>query len=131
MNNPFEFNSFLPGARDRNWVNRMKEKNQNPEKYKQHLKEQEDASWEKAKTGSINREMSRKLAEEKREKEIARKKAEEEKRIKDLGPNFPKVWDLSYVKEDPQKIFIKKSNDEIDWDFLKPKIYVNETNYFD
>ena len=37
---------------------------------------------------------------------------------------------MSYVKEDPQKIFIKKSNDEIDWDFFKFKVYVNETDYF-
>ena len=62
--------------------------------------------------------MSRKLAKEKQEKEIARKKAEEEQRIAELGPNFPKVWDLSYVKEDPQKIFKKKSNDELDWSFF-------------
>ena len=86
MNNGFEFNSYLPEARDRNWVNRMKERCQNPERYKQHLKEQEDASWEQAKTGGINEEMSSKLAKEKREKELAREKAEEEKRIKDLGP---------------------------------------------
>ena len=131
MNNPFEFNSFLPEAQDRNWVNRMKERYQNPEKYKQHLKEQEDASWEQAKTGGINEEMSRKLAEEKREKEIARKKAEEEKKIEELGPNFPKVWDLSYVKENLQKIFKKESNDEIDWSFFKFKVFVNETDYFD
>ena len=91
MNNPFEFNSFLPEARNQNWVNRMKEKYQNPEKYKQHLKEQSEEHWRQAQTGGISEEMSRKLAEEKREKEIARKKAEEEKRIAELGPNFPKV----------------------------------------
>ena len=32
-------------ARNQGWVNRMKEKYQTPKRYKQHLKEQEDASW--------------------------------------------------------------------------------------
>ena len=105
MNNGFEFNSFLPGARDRNWVNRIKERYQTPERYKQHLKEQEDAHWEQAKTGGINEEMSRKLAEDKREKETARQKAEEEKRVKELGPNFPKVWDLNLYKRISTKNF--------------------------
>ena len=138
MNNPFEFNSFLPEAQDRNWVNRMKEKYQNPERYKEHIKQQSEEHWRQAYTGGINEEMSEELAEEKQEKEIACKKAEEEKRkrepkaqIAELGPNFPKVWDLCYVKEDPQKIFKKKSNDEIDWSFFKFKVYVNETDYFD
>ena len=53
--------------------------------------------------------MYEELEKEKREKEIARKKAEKEKRqrehearVAELGPNFPKVWDLSYVKEKNQ-----------------------------
>ena len=34
------------------------------------------------------------------------------------------------MKKDPQKIFIKKSDDNLDWDFFKFKVYVNETDYF-
>ena len=129
MNNPFEFNSFLPEARDRNWVNRMKERYQTPERYKEHIKQQSEEHWEQAKTAGINKEMSRKLAEKKRENELARKKAEEENRLAELGPNVPKVCDLNYLKEYPQKIFKKKSSDEIDWDFFKFKVYVNENDY--
>ena len=131
MNNLFEFNSFLPEACDKKWVNVMKQRYQNPEKYKENIKQQSKEHWGQAKAGGVSKEMSRKLAEEKRENELACKKAKEEKRIAELGPNFLKVWDLSYVKEYPQKIFKRKSNDEIDWDIFKFKVYVNETDYFD
>ena len=50
MNNPF--NAFLPNTRDRNWVEKMKERYQNPERYKEHLKEQSEEHWEQSKTGS-------------------------------------------------------------------------------
>ena len=83
--------TFLGNARDQNWVNRMKEKYQNPEEYKESLKEQIDVHWEQARTGGINPEMTKKVEEENRQMEQARLKAEEEKRIKELGPNFPKV----------------------------------------
>lgn len=112
MNGGFEFNSFLPDARNRNWVNRIKERYQNPEQYRQHLKEQEDAHWEQSKTGGINQEMSKKLAEDKRQRKHEAQVREEQKRVEELGPNFPKVWDLNYVKEYPQKIFREKSDNK-------------------
>ena len=34
------------------------------------------------------------------------------------------------MKEDPQRIFLRKSDDNLDWDFFKFKVYVNETDYF-
>ena len=58
---------------------------------------------------------------------------------KDDGPNseasraelaYPKVWNLSFNKEEPVKIFKKASSDEVDWDFFKFKVYVNEKDYF-
>ena len=75
------------------------------------------------------------LAEKKRQRErevqiTEEKRLAEEKRINELGPNFPKVWDLSYVREVPQKLFRKKRDDRLDWDFFKFKIYVNEKDYF-
>ena len=50
--------TFLGETHDRNLVNRMKERYQNPKKYKEHIKQQSDAHWEQAKTGGINHEMS-------------------------------------------------------------------------
>ena len=80
----------------------------------------------------------KRVAEEERKRE--RKKAEEEQRIRDeqndrreqkvLGPTYPKVWDLNYIREEAQKIFMKKRDDNLDGDFFKFKIYVNETDYF-
>ena len=103
--------------------------------------QESDKDWEEAKTGGINKEMSVKEALRKKHVEEERKKVEErriaeekkvaeEKRLKALGPNFPKVWDLSYKKEDPQKIFLRRSDDTLDWDFFKFNVYVNETDYF-
>ena len=139
MNDPL--NSFLPNTRDRNWVNRMKERYQNPEEYKKHLREQSNENWEQSKTGGISEEMSVREAQRKRQVEEERRRAEEkrleeerrkaeEKRLRELGPNFPKVWDLSYKREEPQRIFLRKSDDKLDWDFFKFKVYVNETDYF-
>ena len=146
MNNPF--NLFMPDTRDQNWVNRIQERYQNPQKYKEHLKKQADEDWEQSKKGGVSEEMSikeaqrkKQVAEDKRrreeeeriaeEKRIAdEKRIAEEKRIAALGPNFPKVWDLSYVREDPQKIFRKKMDDTLDWDFFIFKAYVDENNFF-
>ena len=99
MNNLF--NAFLPDTRDRNWVEKMKERYQNPERYKEHLKEQSEEHWEQSKTGGVSEEMSIAEAQQKRrvpeEKRLAGEKrlAEEkrlvvEKRLKEIGPNFPK-----------------------------------------
>ena len=122
----------MPQMHDRRWLQRLKEYYQNPTQYKKHLEEQADKEWEEAKTGGVSKEMSikeadrkkhvaeekkrreeeKKIAEEKRLKEEAR--IAEEKRIEALGPNFPKVWDLSFVREDPQKIYMKKRDDTLD-----------------
>ena len=52
MNDPFAFNSFVPQAnaflpdiRDRRWLERRKQWYQNPERYKEHLKEGSDEDW--------------------------------------------------------------------------------------
>ena len=79
---------------------KLLELNNNPEGYKQRLKEKTDADWEWAKKGGINEEMSikealrkRRVAKEKRlaeERRVAKeKRLAEEKRLKELGPNFP------------------------------------------
>ena len=157
MDNSFVFNSFLPEMHDKRWLERRKHYFPNPEEYKKHLREQSDEHWEQAKTGGVSKEMSKRehearvkeavrkrkvreanfcrssaeekcLAEEKRLAEERR--LAEEKRLKELGPNFPKVWDLSYKKEDPQNIFLRRPDDTLDWDFFKFNVYVNETDYF-
>ena len=115
---------------DPRYLNRLKEYYQNPEEYKKHLKEQSDEHWEQAKTGGISKEMSVKEALRKKARVAEEKKRAEEKRLKELGPAYPKVWDLSYKKEDPQKIFLRRSDDTLDWDFFKFNVYVNETDYF-
>ena len=144
MNDSFTFNfvpqanAFLPGEmHDRRWLERRKHYFENPEEYKKHLKQESDEHWEQAKTGGVSKEMSVKEALRKKHAEEERKKAEEEekrkaeeKRRRELGPNFPKVWDLSNKKEDPQKIFLRRSDDTLDWDVFKFKVYVNETDYF-
>ena len=135
MDNPLIFNSFLPEMHDRRYFQRMKEYYQNPEEYKKHLKQESDEHWEQAKTGGISKEMSVKEALWKKKLAEERKKRLEE----DLGPKseaaqaepaFPKIWDLSYKKEDPQRIFLRRSDDSLDWNFFKFKVYVNETDYF-
>ena len=129
INNPFDFNSFLPEARDRRWLVRRKQWYQNPQQYKEHLKQQSDEHWKQAISGGVSKEMSEKEAIRKKNEAEKKAKEEEEKRLAALGPSFPKVWDLNYVKEYPRKIFKKKSNDELGWDFFKFKIYVNETEF--
>ena len=116
--------SVFETPHDTRYYQKLWELNNDPEGYKRRLKEKADADWEEAKKSGINIEMTRQENER-----VAR--LAEEKRLAALGPNFPKVWDLSYVKEDPQKIFIRKSNDEIEWDFFKFRVFVNETDYFD
>ena len=137
MNNPFDFNSFMPEARSRRWVEHQRQRYQNPEKFKEYLKQQSDEHWKQAQTGGVSEEMSilkaqrkREVAEKKRLDEERRQRELEKKRLKELSPNFPKVWDLNYVREEPQKIFMRKKDDSLDWDFLKFKIYVDESNYF-
>ena len=125
MNNPFEFNSFLPEARDRRWLERRKQLYQNPEEYKKHLKQQSDEHWKQFKTGGVSKEMSEHEAIRKREA-----KEEEERKEKALEPNFPKVWDLNYFREDTQKIFKKLSDDKLDWNFFDFPIYPHEESYF-
>ena len=100
-------------------------------------------------------EKKRKEEEEQKRKEEVRKKEEariaEQKRLAQgrgpdanevrFIPNFPKVWDLSYVQETPQKIFMKKKDDTLEWDsgsggsggpetFFNFKAYVDEKNFF-
>ena len=68
-----------------------------------------------------------------KEKKIAEEKrmCEHEAQVKELGPAYPKVWDLNYIREEAGKIFRKKRDDILDWDFFKFKIYVNEKgDYF-
>ena len=142
------FNSFGE-LHDRRWLQRRKHYYQNPTQYKEHLKEEADQHWELSKKGGINKEMSvnealrkkrvaeeakrREEEEQKRKEEALRKKEEarlaEEKRLASI-PNFPKVWDLIYVREDTQKIFLKKKDDTLDWDFFNFKAYVDEKNFF-
>ena len=105
----------------------MKDPYQNPEKYKEHLKQEEDEHWELAQSGGINEEMNESEAIRKRDQADKERKAEEAK--VDHGPNFPKVWDLNYFPEDPHSIF-KKSINKIDWDFFNFKIFVDEKNFF-
>ena len=114
------YNSFGE-LHDRRWLERRKHLYVNPEEYKKHLKKEADKNWEEAKTGGISKEMSKKEAIRKRQEEAKRRKEEEakkklaeEKRLKALGPNFPKVWDLNYFREDTQKIFKKLSSDKLD-----------------
>ena len=136
---------------DRRWLERRKHYFENPKEYKKHLEEQANEDWEKSKTGGISKEMSVKEAlRKKKVREAQREWAKpttravlalprglrpnessaEEKRLKKLGPNFPKVWDLSYKKEDPQRIFLRRSDDTLGWSFFKFNVYVNETDYF-
>ena len=81
----------------------------------------------------LKRHCEKRIEEERRRAEEERlakeKRLAEEKRIKDLGPNFPKVWDLSYKKEDTLRIFLRR-DDNLDWDFFKFKVYVNKTDFF-
>ena len=74
----------------------------------------------------------RKQEADRKEKEEQDRKAKlEEAKKKALGPAYPKVWDLNYIREEAQKIFRKKRNDNLDWNFFKFKIHVNETgDYF-
>ena len=69
---------FLGNPRDQNWVNTMKERYQTPERYKQHLKEQENAHWKQAKTGGINERMS--ILEAQRKKRVEEEKQLEEEK---------------------------------------------------
>ena len=116
MDNPLIYNSFIPGGmHDRRWLERQKHLYQNPEEYKKHLKKQSDKDWEEAKTGGVSKEMSVKEALRKKEVEEERKKRieeerrkDEERRLKALGPNFPKVRDLSYKKRGHTKNFSKE-----------------------
>ena len=126
------YNSFGE-LHDRRWLERQKHLYANPKEYKEHLKQQSDKDWEKAKTGGINEEMSIALArdtkEEIRKEEAKKKKEEEANKVGTqskiaLGPNFPKVWDLNYFREDTQKIFKKLSNDKLDWDFFDFPIWI-------
>ena len=87
MNNPLTFNSFLPEMRDRRWLERKKHLYENPEKYKKHLKQQSDKNWKQAISGGVSKEMSEKEVIRKKQEEEAERKAKE----KALGPNFPKV----------------------------------------
>ena len=133
MNNPFAFNLFLPEMRDRRWLERRKQLYENPEKYKEHLKQKSDEQWEQSKTGGVSKEISKHEAIRKREEKQKEKREQEA-----LGglhpeqskPNFPKVWDLNYFQEDTQKIFKKLSNDKLDWDFFDFPIYPHEESYF-
>ena len=81
-------------------------------------------------SGGINEEMSEKEAIRKKNEAEEKAKEEEERRQKALGPNFPKVWDLNYFREDTQKIFKKLSSDKLDWDFFDFPIYPHEESYF-
>ena len=63
MNDPFTFNSFLPGGmHDRRWLERQKHLYANPKEYKEHLEQESDKDWEEAKTGGVSKEMSAKEA---------------------------------------------------------------------
>ena len=142
----FDIPNSFGELHDRRWLQRKKHYYQNPTQYKKHLEEEADQHWEVSKKGGINEEMSENEAlrkkrveeEAKREKEEDRKRKqeeeakrreEEEKRLASI-PNFPKVWGLSYVREEPQKIFMKKRDDTLDWDFFNFKAYVDEKNFF-
>lgn len=113
MNDGFDFNSFLPEACDRRWLEKMRQRYQNPEMYKESLKQKEDEHWKQAISGGVGKEMSEKEAKRKKDlarREQAEKRADEQKGEKKSYPpglNFPKVWDLNYFREDTQKIFKK------------------------
>ena len=90
MNNPFDtvtsrlpFNSFMPQAYSRRWVEQKRLRYQNPEKYKEYLKQQSDERWKQAISGGVSEEMSEKEAIRKRE-EQKKKQAEEEEILKRL-----------------------------------------------
>ena len=119
---------------DRRWLRRKNHYYQNPTQYKKHLEEEVNQNWDLAKKGGINEEISenealrKKRVEKKKEEELKRREEEERKRKEEARiaeekrlasiPNFPKVWDLSYVRDPPQKIFLKKSDDTLDWNSL-------------
>ena len=131
------YNSFGE-LHDRRWLQRRKYYFQNPSQYKQHLKEEADQHWELSKKGGINEEMSRNEAIRKRQVEEQKRKEEEKKSFANEAersseqsePNFPKVWDLNYFREDTQKIFKKLSSDNPGWSFFDFHIYPHEQSYF-
>ena len=118
MDNPLIYNSFMPEMHDRRWLERRKRLYANPEEYKKHLQEQANEDWEKSKIGGVSEEMSKKEAIRKKRREEEEARVAEEKRVKALGPNFPKVWDLNYFREDTHKIFKKLSSDKLTGPFL-------------
>ena len=75
------FNSFLPDTRNQNWINVMKQRYQNPDEYKEHLKEKSDVQWEHAKTGRVSEEMSIKEAQRKKQVAEEKRRREEEARM--------------------------------------------------
>ena len=60
----------------------MKERYQNPERYKEHLKKQSEEHWELSKSGGVSEEMSIAEAQRKRRvREAQNKSSAEEKRL--------------------------------------------------
>ena len=106
--------SVFGAPHDTRYYKKLWELNNDREGYKKRLQEKADEDWEWAKKGGVSEEMSIKEALRKRQVEEERRLAEERriaeekritevKRIAALGPNFPKVWDLSYVRETHKK----------------------------
>ena len=140
--NPTQYKEHLKEEADQHWELSKKggineEMSVNEAVRKKRVEEEKKRQLEATRRRE-EEEAKRRVEEEKKRKEEARKREHEarvaeEKRLAAI-PNFPKVWDLIYIREDTQKIFMKKKDDTLDWNsgetFFNFKAYVDEKNFF-